>query len=76
MCFSYFKIKVSRSNLVKKGRTCPGLPYSMIGYYINDVVVKELSLVPQILQNSFLDPKLRCNVIDVDASRTENGVGE
>ena len=27
MCFCYFKIKVSRSNLVKKGRTCPGLPY-------------------------------------------------
>ena len=29
MCFSYFKIKVSRSNLVKKGRTCPGLPYTL-----------------------------------------------
>ena len=27
MCFCYFKIEASRSNLVKKGRTCPGLPY-------------------------------------------------
>ena len=30
MCFCYFKIKVSRSNLVKKGETCPGLPYQVV----------------------------------------------
>ena len=33
MCFCYFKIKVSRSNLVKKGRTCPGLPYPLTQDY-------------------------------------------